>query len=184
MRHSFPYVLAYNIGRITSYVIAGAIVGYLGSRITLFSTSGGQILNIISGVFLALLALYIGNWWRILTRLESAGKYLWRYIQPFSKHFTEMKSPIYALPYGFIWGWLPCGLVYSTLTWSMASGSLVNGAVTMLAFGLGTLPSLLLLGSSAVSIKKILSKVYVRQGIALILLVFSLLILWQAADNM
>ena len=178
-----PYILAYNIGRIMAYTLAGAIVGFFGARLGNSFESGMHWLQLISGIFLLLMALYIGNWWRILTRLESAGQLLWRLVQPLSKRFTAMKSPFYALPYGFIWGWLPCGLVYSTLTWSMASGSWHNGALTMMAFGLGTLPSMVFLGSSAVSIKKTLSKVYVRQGIALILLVFSLMILLQATDN-
>ena len=45
-------------------------------------------------------------------------------------------SPLKALGYGALWGWLPCGLVYSALTWAMTSGSSINGALVMLAFAL------------------------------------------------
>jgi len=57
-----------------------------------------------------------------------------------------VRGPAQAFPLGMLWGWLPCGLVYSALATALASGSSVRGALAMLAFGLGTLPNLLLAG--------------------------------------
>jgi hypothetical protein len=73
---------------------------------------------------------------------------------------------------GFIWGWLPCGLVYSTLTWSVASGSASQGALIMLAFGLGTLPALLSAGMAAKRLAAWVQKKTVRLLSGLLLIAF------------
>lgn len=175
-----PYMLAYNIGRISSYSIAGGITGYLGSIFSHQVHQGLVWLQLLSGVFLLLLACYIGGWWKVLTQLEKLGGYFWRYISPLSKRFIPFSSPLAAFPYGIIWGWLPCGLVYSTLVWSLASGSALNGALTMLFFGLGTLPALLILGSLGSKLKQYLALPITRQIMAVLLLGFSILILSKA----
>lgn len=178
-----PFLFAYNTGRIISYTIAGAITGLLGQLFSLKVAGGIQFLTLIGGIFLLLLGLYIGEWWRILTRLESAGAVLWKYIRPISKRFIPFPSPIYAVGYGLIWGWLPCGLVYSTLTWSVASGSMINGALLMLSFGLGTLPAMIALGFSGNSIKKWVAIAWVRKAVALMLIIYALLLIGSALHN-
>lgn len=177
------YHIAYHSGRILSYSIAGAVTGALGQLFSHQMQQGINILQLISGIFILLLGLYIGNWWRVLTSLEQLGKKLWRYIAPVSKRFLPLKSPFYALPYGFIWGWLPCGLVYSTLSWSMASGSATQGALVMAFFGLGTLPALLALSNSNLFIKNLLTNHYIKQLVAVTLMVFGAYILSAALQN-
>lgn len=179
----WPFMVAYNSGRILSYALAGGITGYLGAVLSHKVSFGLNILQLISGLFLLLLGLYLGNWWRVLSHLESLGSHVWKRISPMSKRFLPMKSALQAFPYGVIWGWLPCGLVYSTLTWSMASGSAINGALTMFAFGLGTLPALFALGGSTASIKTLLSRDKIRQSIAFILIIYALILLVQGVDN-
>lgn len=179
----WPFLLMYNLGRISSYTLAGAIAGYFSQMITSKSAFAGQVLLLISGVFLLLLALYIGNVWRLLTHLEGLGKRMWMKIQPYSKRFVPFKSPLSALPYGFIWGWLPCGLVYSTLSWSLASGSALKGASLMLAFGMGTLPAMLAMGASGATLKAWLVKPGVRQVIAAMLAIYGLILIYQAINN-
>ncbi len=178
-----PYMLAYNTGRIFSYCIAGGITGYLGAITTINLASGALILKIISAMFLLLMGLYLGNWWRGLTKLERVGYFVWKYIQPYSKKFIPFKSPLSALPYGMLWGWLPCGLVYSALTWSLASGGFFEGITIMFSFGLGTLPALLSLGSSADTLKKLLNDPRLKQIIALTLILFALILLWSTFQN-
>ncbi|GAA0852158.1 sulfite exporter TauE/SafE family protein [Aliiglaciecola litoralis] len=178
-----PYMLAYNGGRILSYAIAGGIAGYLGSMVSSRSWINPQFLPLLGGVFMILLGLYIGQWLNWLTRIEKLGGYFWRLIQPASKRFIPFKHPIYALPYGMIWGWLPCGLVYSTLTWSVASGSAKIGFLTMLLFGLGTLPIMLAMGASAKTIRHYLANRFVRQSVATILTIFGLLLTYRAIHN-
>ena len=179
----WPFTVAYNAGRILSYGIAGALTGYLGNLFSHQVNDGITLLSILSGLFLLLLGLYLGNWWRVLTHLEKAGGNLWRFISPLGKKFLPLTHPAQAFPYGMIWGWLPCGLVYSTLTWSLASGSATSGFLTMTAFGLGTLPALFALGGSANSVKTMLSKSWVRQLIALTLIGYALILLVQGVTN-
>jgi sulfite exporter TauE/SafE len=172
-----PYMIFYNMGRITSYTIAGAITGYLGSILIIQLNTPLNILTLFSSILLMLMGLYIGGWWQILTVLEKAGSFIWKRISPYSKKFLPFKTPLQAFPYGFIWGWLPCGLVYSTLSWSLASGSALTGAGVMLAFGLGTLPALLSLGATTNSIKSLLSHSVFRKSVGLLLIAYSLLII-------
>ena len=85
-----------------------------------------------------------------------------------------MNTPLKALGLGAIWGWLPCGLVYSTLTWALASSNIIDGASIMFFFGLGTLPALLTLSIGFVSIKNILVNPTLRKTMALGLISFGL----------
>lgn len=177
----WPYILAYNVGRIGSYTILGGLTGYMGSLVTANLSGGLMALQLISAGFLVLMACYIGNWWRGLSHLERFGSVLWRKIRPWSKTLLPFKHPLYAVPYGVIWGWLPCGLVYSTLTWSLASGNGYQGAAIMLCFGLGTLPALIAMAASIESIKLLLTHPLTRQIVAVCLVVFALSMLWQVS---
>jgi sulfite exporter TauE/SafE len=140
--------LGYNVGRIASYALAGALVGLLGR---LFATAAGLegarlLLQGLAGVFMLLLGFYLTGWWPLLARLERLGGHLWRHVEPLGRRLLPIRSPITALPLGVVWGWLPCGLVYSALALAMASGGALQGALVMLLFGLGTLPSMLAAG--------------------------------------
>lgn len=178
-----PYMLMYNCGRIISYVVAGAITGLVGSILTVQLNTPIHILTTLSSVLLILMGLYIGGWWQLLTVLEKAGGLIWKRISPYSKKFLPFTTPMQALPYGFIWGWLPCGLVYSTLTWSLAAGTAFGGAAIMLAFGLGTLPALLSIGASAHSIKPLLTHKYFRKIVAILLIAYGLLLIIKSVTH-
>lgn len=152
-RAALPLHLAYNFGRITSYALAGAIFGALG-RIVGDILPWQRGLYLFASLMLVAMGLYLAGLTRTLSWLESGGQSLWRRIQPLTQHFLPVRSPAQALPLGLLWGWLPCGLVYSALTTALASGSALHGALTMLAFGLGTLPNLLLAGLLAMRLRR------------------------------
>lgn len=173
-KNKLPFIATYNIGRISSYSLAGGITGAFGGIFSHQIQNGIVWLNLISGVFLILVAAYIGGWWRILSHLEKAGGKLWKHISPIGKRFVPFKSPIYALPYGILWGWLPCGLVYSALTWSLASGSWLDGALTMMFFGAGTLPSVILLALSGKSLAKMMERPQTKQIMAILICLFGI----------
>lgn len=179
----FPFLIAYNIGRILSYGVAGAIAGFLGSMVTTNSFVNSQILPLIGGIFMVLLGLYIGKWSNLLSKVERLGRYFWHVISPLSRKLIPIKHPLYALPYGMVWGWLPCGLVYSTLTWSVSTGDPVSGFLTMVFFGIGTLPVMLAMGATAKSIKEMLAHQFVRQAVALTLCGLGLLLTAQAIHS-
>ncbi|MBS3935492.1 MAG: sulfite exporter TauE/SafE family protein [Sulfuritalea sp.] len=137
--------LAYNLGRIGSYALAGLLAGLLGQAAgSLMAVQQG--LYLFASLMLIALGLYLLGFTQFLTPLERGGQALWQRILPLTRHFLPVRGIAQALPLGLLWGWLPCGLVYGALTTALASGSAGQGALLMLAFGLGTLPNLLLAG--------------------------------------
>lgn len=172
-----PYIASYNIGRIVSYTIAGALTGYLGSLFASSLVTGLLILQSLSIIFLILLALYISGLYKGLIYFEKAGARLWRHLAPVGKKLIPFKSPLHTLLYGMIWGWLPCGLVYSALTWSLASGSLLQGGLFMLCFGLGTLPALIATSMGASFLIPILQNRATRLTIAAFLFLFAVFLI-------
>lgn len=140
--------LAYNLGRIASYAIAGAIMGAVGSLGLLLNGAlpVQMMLYVGANLMMVALGLYLTGMTRTLAFTERAGHWLWRRVQPATRRFLPVRGVAQALPLGMLWGWLPCGLVYSVLAMTLLSGSAMRGAATMLAFGLGTLPNLMLAG--------------------------------------
>lgn len=142
-----PLHLAYNTGRIASYTLAGAIAGALGGMVLYYDLLPLQLaLYVFANLMLILLGLYLAGWSSMVTRLEAVGRRLWRHISPLTGKFLPVNTLPRAFAVGMLWGWLPCGLIYSALAIALVSGGAANGAALMLAFGLGTLPNLLLAG--------------------------------------
>lgn len=145
---NWPLHLAYNGGRITSYAVAGLLAGAVGEL--------GLLLNDLLPVQLALyvaanlmliaLGLHLAGATRLLSPVEAMGSRLWRLISPLGRHLVPAHTAGRAYRLGLVWGWLPCGLVYSVLATAIFTGDAWTGAAIMLAFGLGTLPNLLLAG--------------------------------------
>ncbi|MEO8331748.1 MAG: sulfite exporter TauE/SafE family protein [Gallionella sp.] len=140
--------LAYSSGRIASYAVAGALVGAIGSAGLLMrdAVPVQHLLFALSSLMLVMLGLYLAGVWGAVRRLENLGSGLWRHLQPYTKKLLPVNTAPRALALGVLWGWLPCGLVYSVLVTALASGSAAKGALIMAAFGLGTLPNLLAIG--------------------------------------
>lgn len=143
-----PYVLAYNTGRIVSYSLAGLLVGLAGAQAANLLPPAWvrQAGVVVSAAFIIALGLYLADWWRGLAALERVGTRLWRHLEPLGRRALPVTRVSGALGAGLVWGWLPCGLVYAALSLALVRASPTGGALTMLAFGLGTLPTLLVLG--------------------------------------
>ena len=169
-----PTHLSYNLGRILSYSLAGAAMGQIGSLgLMLENFLPVQItLYVLANLMLVALGLYLTGVTGALGFLERLGQKLWRRIQPLTRRFLPVRSPAQALPLGMLWGFLPCGMVYSVLTTALLSGSAVRGAGLMLAFGLGTLPNLLLAGLLAKRLRDFTRKKSVRVFSGLLVLGF------------
>ena len=144
----WPFHLAYSGGRILSYSVAGALVGSVGAVGLLLRDQVPiqHLLFALSSLMLIALGLYLAGLGNFVRRIEGAGRGLWQRLQPFTARLFPVATPWRAFQLGIVWGWLPCGLVYSVLLTALASGSAHSGALIMLAFGLGTLPNLLLIG--------------------------------------
>jgi len=150
-RPLLSYLVAYNLGRITTYTGIGAVLGFVGAQLLgATPTAGAQLIaRLISGGFMVALGLYLSGWWTGLAALERAGGKFWRRIEPLGRQLLPVNHPGKAFLIGLIWGWLPCGMVYAAAAWSLSAGSAANGAALMAAFGLGTLPMLFVLGATA-----------------------------------
>lgn len=181
-RWQWLYLLSYNTGRIVSYAVAGALVGgvFAGLADISMGKQGLLWLRLLAGIMMILLGVYLARWWSGLLLLERLGGGLWRHIKPLASRFVPFRSPLAALPFGMIWGWLPCGLVYSALTWSAVSGSAAQGALVMALFGLGTLPALLALGGLAGSLRHWLNHPRFRQFSGILLILYGIFSLYEA----
>jgi len=178
---NLPLVLAYNLGRIGSYSIAGALFGGIGALAVHSSglRSAQTALLVLAALFMIALGLYLGGWWRGLSRVEQLGGRLWKLIEPWGRRLIPVRTPGRALLLGGLWGWLPCGLVYSVLVWSISTGDPIKGALLMLSFGLGTLPNLLAMGLFAGALSAQVRKPWVRQIAGLLVAGFGLWTLLQ-----
>ena len=141
--------LAYNAGRVASYVAAGMLAGGLGAAgLSLRATPlTQQALLAIMSMSLILFALYLAGFTPFVRAIEAAGGTLWRHIQPHSRRFLPADSAPRAFGLGLLWGWLPCGMVYAALIAALATANPMHGGLVMAAFGLGTLPNLLAVGA-------------------------------------
>ena len=161
---NISYLLAYNFGRITTYTTVGALAGAVGSSVLLLKgfLPVQQLLYVLANVMLVMLGLYLAGIWHAVVYIERVGSFVWKRLQPFMGKLLPVKSIPRAFVVGTLWGWLPCGLVYSVLVSALASGNALHGAMLMLAFGLGTLPNLLAMGFFAQNLKFWLQKQYTR----------------------
>ena len=169
-------LLAYNAGRLISYALAGALVGALGGASLAFS---GQlpvrlVLYVLANLMLVALGLYLMGVTRALAFSERFGQKLWRRLQPLARGYLPARTMAQAFPLGLLWGWLPCGLVYSALVTALSSGSAGQGAALMLAFGLGTLPNLLLAGLFAARLRAYAANAAVRRTAGGLVLAFGM----------
>ena len=176
-----PYLISYNSGRLISYSLAGLLVGLLSGTLgNIFQLGRFPLGGIIGGLFMVALGIYIAGWFQTMAPLERLGSHFWRRIEPFARRFMPVKSPLQALGLGFFWGWLPCGLVYSTLAWAATAADPLQVMLLMLAFGAGTLPMLLLAGSFAETLQRFTRNRWTRYLAGSLLIVFGLIIVVKA----
>ena len=165
-------LLAYNLGRILSYASAGLLLGLAGWAVA--SSPAALALRVVAALLLIAMGLYLAGWWSGLTRIEALGRGLWRHIQPLASRLLPVSSLPRALLLGALWGWLPCGLVYSTLLWAASQGNAGYSAALMLAFGLGTWPVLLATGLAAERVNALLRRRSVRVAGGLLVMLFGI----------
>ena len=165
-------LLAYNLGRILSYACAGLLLGLAGWAVA--SSPAALALRVVAALLLIAMGLYLAGWWSGLTRIEALGRGLWRHIQPVASRLLPVSSMPRALLLGALWGWLPCGLVYSTLLWAASQGNAGYSAALMLAFGVGTWPVLLATGLAAERVNILLKRRSVRVAGGVLVMLFGI----------
>ena len=177
-------VLAFNLGRIGSYMLAGVLAGLLGSIPTMLNIAILQRgAYWLANLMLIALGLTLMNAWHGLSRVEAVGQMLWRRVQPMIRRLLPVERVWQAAALGGLWGWVPCGMVYSVLMTALLTGSAVQGASVMLAFGLGTLPLLFSMVMLGTRLQAGMQKPLIRALAGIVVLAFGLLGLYRAATG-
>lgn len=189
-RRSLLFAASYNLGRILCYAALGALAGgavaLLGAGLHGALPTAGLWLRSLAGLLVVAMGLYVGGWWFGLARLEALGGGLWRRVQPHARALLPPRHAGAALTLGALWGLLPCGLIYSSLSWAAASGDALHGGLLMAMFGLGTLPAMTLATFGGGQLQQYLRRPLVRRGVGAMLIAFGIataLLPWQHATH-
>ncbi len=167
-------LIAFNSGRIGSYALIATLVAILSTSAANQWAELGIILRSISGMLLIFMGLSMGQWWQGIRYVERIGAPLWKRLSPLTRRLLPVNHAGQALALGALWGWLPCGLVYSTLGWAALQPTVGSAALTMMFFGLGTLPSMLATGYAASWISGLKSNQMFRKFTGALLILFGL----------
>jgi sulfite exporter TauE/SafE len=171
IRSRLPMAVTYNAGRIISYAILGLFVATLGSAAVSAMPKLAGPVRLIGGLLIVLVGLQIAFDWRLLKPLERMGASVWSRISPLARKLVPVTTLPRALGLGLLWGWLPCGLVYSVLLIAAASSNASHGALIMISFGLGTLPAMLVTGMGAARLAQVMRRKSARMGLGLLIVV-------------
>ena len=186
-RPATPYgmigrTLRFNVGRLAGYALVGALLNAVlsaGGSLLPF-TRASLVLRLLAALFMATLA------WRLLTGrdplgLERAGLAFWRRIAPLSGSALRLPDAVRPLALGLLWGFMPCGLVYSVLLIAAAAPDLASAAITMAGFWAGTLPTLITLGAgSAAGLSRLTRARYFAPAAGVLVLASALLTAYTA----
>lgn len=171
-------ITLFNLSRIASYAIIAGVIGagiaHIGGDLKALMPT----LRLIAGLLLIAMGLYLLDWWRGIQLLERGGAVIWRGLQPISRKLMGQRSFISTIALGLLWGFLPCGLVYSALSWAIAYSGDTHAAWLMLGFGLGTLPSMLAASLTGAWLQRLFRKQSTRRIVAASMILFGL---WTAA---
>lgn len=134
-----------NLGRVLGYTLAGAIVGGLGHGLLDLARVQwlANALRAAVGLVLVVAALRLLGFGRQLGFRATPGAGLWQRLRPLQRRLLPADSAGKRIALGMLWGWMPCGLSTTVLAAAWLQADVGNGALTMAAFGLGTLPMML-----------------------------------------
>ena len=170
LKTQVPKAIAYNLGRVLSYAFLGVAVAGVGKSMVSSIPDIAAPVRFASGVLIILVGLQLAFGWRILSPLESAGAKLWNRIAPAARGLVPVETTTQALGLGLIWGWLPCGLVYSVLLLAATTAEPTSGGLVMIAFGLGTMPAMIATGISASKLAQFMSGKRLGAGLLIVVL--------------
>lgn len=177
LHRQLPMALVYNAGRLASYALLGFAVAAAGSRFAALTPALGKPVRLVAGAVIILIGLQIAFNFRALGFLERMGAAAWSRVSPLAGRLLPVNSLPRALGLGLLWGLVPCGLVYSMLLVAATSGHAVDGALVMLAFGIGTTPAMLLTGLGAARLAQLMQDRRTRLGAGLLIVMLGILTL-------
>ncbi|MCP3871155.1 MAG: sulfite exporter TauE/SafE family protein [Gammaproteobacteria bacterium] len=174
------FLAVYSLGRIASYGVAGGLMGSVGGRLLewLGPGQGHRWLQLSAALIVVLIGLHIAGWLPKLAQVERIGVPLWNRLEPLGRRLMPVDTLIRAAAYGLIWGWLPCGLVYTMLISTASHAGPLSGATYMIAFGLGTIPAVMATGLLAGRLFRLASVPYLKATVGVVIVFLGLLTLW------
>jgi sulfite exporter TauE/SafE len=166
------FVVLYNLGRLAAYASMGAVAGSLGTRVlaAMHPVWAGWAAKLLVAATLVLVGAHLAGLVPRPTGIERLGAPLWRLVEPLGRRLLPVQRPEQALLYGFVWGFLPCGLVYAILLVAFAAPGAQAGALVMASFWLGSLPVMMAAGLFATGLRRLLHRRPLRLGAGLALL--------------
>lgn len=175
-------LLIMHLGRICAYATLGLLIAWLGGLVWQQRIMGMQtLLKLLANTLMAVFALLIllnalpRLRWNGLERLSLS---LWQAMRArFGRHARALFPPErlwQRFAVGYLWGLLPCGLVYAALALALLTPTAADGARTMFLFGLGTIPSLMLLSGAGSWMQRMAQRRDVRIGLGVVILAFAL----------
>jgi sulfite exporter TauE/SafE len=156
----FGTATLYQLGRIGGYVALGALFGVLGMALSMSLDLNriADVMRLLSGALLILVGMRILFRVNAFAVIEKLGARVWSHVQPLAGRVAHGNAFARPLLLGLVWGWLPCGMVYSMLMLAATTGEARGGAAVMLAFGFGTLPSMLTSTLAAAHVQRLLAR--------------------------
>jgi hypothetical protein len=174
------YSLLISLARICGYAFIGFIVNLLSQSVLALTGGGVLYLTIFASLLMIGIGLHVANVTNFILKTERIGQVISRYIEPIKKKILPIDSPLKCLGYGFFWGFLPCGMVYTALTLSMTASTSLGASLVMLLFGLGTLPTLVGLTGINAKLNRILERTYVRFMLGSVIIIMAVSQLYLA----
>jgi len=165
-----PLAIAYNVGRVLSYAFLGIVVAAVGGATVGIIPSLAGPVRLASGLLIIVIGLQVAFNWRLLAPIERVGAVFWNRLAPQAKGLIPATSIASAIGLGLIWGWLPCGLVYGALLLAATTADPVGGGLVMTAFGLGTMPAMILSWLSAARVSAFIGRNRVAAGLLIAVL--------------
>jgi len=178
---SSVYVLLFSLGRVTGYTLIGALAGLAGQGVAASIDIGfwALITRMATGLLLIAIGLQVAFHLRLLAAVERSGSWLWVRLAPLARRFLPPRRVDHAFALGFLWGWLPCGLVYSMVLMAMLVGDWRLSALLMAAFGIGTMPAMAAMGLASSRLKPPARDATLKRLAGLALIIFGI---WTAAQ--
>jgi len=169
-RTQVPLAIAYNVGRVSSYAFLGVMVAAIGGAAVGAIPGLAGPVRLASGLLIIFIGLQVAFHWRLLAPLEQVGALIWNRLAPHAKGLIPATNIASAAGLGLIWGWLPCGLVYGALLLAATTADPLGGGFVMVAFGLGTMPAMILSGLSAARVSAFIGRNRVAAGLLIAVL--------------
>lgn len=167
-------LLLFHLGRISCYSLLGLVLGSALHFMISFSENVIVISRVIASLLIILVGLYIAGLSSLIRLLEQQLGFIWKHIQPITQRYIHMQKWHHAYILGLLWGFLPCGIIYSTLIWASANNQGLETALLMLSFGLGTLPALFVSNLLSIKAVEILQKKHFKRTVGLLLVGFGI----------